>query len=132
MQSCNLTPPRLVGCVPVCACFSATCVNSECKMVLLSPSVPSDRLRSIEKASPPPPLQRARGVEHQHEASKRAHTEFFLRFAMKAAKPSDAPTIKMRFPVFFREICGKGGGYFSILAVHVSGDSSSPRSRLVR
>ena len=22
----------------------------------------------------------------------RAHTEFFLRFAMKAAKPSDAPT----------------------------------------
>ncbi|GEM_PF-4104331 len=45
MQSCNLTPPRLVGRVPVCACFSATCVNSECQMVLLSPSlVASDRL----------------------------------------------------------------------------------------
>ena len=27
-----------------------------------------------------------------HVVIKRAHTEFFLRFAMKAAKPSDAPT----------------------------------------
>ena len=45
--------PRLVGRVPVCACFSATCVYYECQKVLLSPSlVSSDRLRSIEKASP--------------------------------------------------------------------------------
>ena len=45
--------PRLVGRAPECACFSATCVYSECQMVLLSPSlVPSDRLRSIEKAPP--------------------------------------------------------------------------------
>ena len=31
--------PRLVGRAPVCACFSATCVYSECQMVLLSPSL---------------------------------------------------------------------------------------------
>ncbi len=39
MQSCNLIPPRLVGRAPVCACFSATCVNSACQKVLLSPSL---------------------------------------------------------------------------------------------
>ena len=39
MQSCNLTPPRLVGRAPVCACFRATCVYSECQKVLLSPSL---------------------------------------------------------------------------------------------
>jgi len=39
MQSCNLTPPRLVGRVPVCACFSATCVTYACQKVLLSLSL---------------------------------------------------------------------------------------------
>ena len=48
MQSCNLTPRDLCGRVPVCACFRATCVNSECQKVLLSPSlVASDRLTCV-------------------------------------------------------------------------------------
>ncbi len=33
--------PRLVGRVPVCACFSATCVYSECQKMLLSLSLVS-------------------------------------------------------------------------------------------
>ena len=106
MQSCNLTLPRLVGRAPVCACFSATCVNSACQKVLLSPSLVlpcpltcaflcwilrgltrnnADFLFDGTKTCRGVPLCAPETTRTKTVMIKRAHTEFFLRFTMKAA-----------------------------------------------